>query len=96
MKTWTRNLDHTFFLKVEERTMYKAAPSGHTNVEHAMSFSSNFGGWGIKGRIENWSYKNSLERIQTSRRGMAFVMEQVRSMGVKSYTQMQWAACLDS
>lgn len=90
MQTLTRNLDHTFFLKVEENTVYRASGQGSTHVEHSMSFSSNFGRWGIKERIEDWCYKHSQERIQSSRRGMAFVMEQVRNMGVKAYTQMQW------
>lgn len=90
MDTCTYNLDHTRVLKVEERTRYTTTNSKTTNASYHVLFSSNFGKWGIKDRIENWSYKRFHENVMKSRRGMSFVMESLREKGLSAFQrQMQ-------
>jgi 4-amino-4-deoxychorismate lyase len=93
LESRTRNLDHTKVLKVDERTVYKsdslAAPT--TLVSHNVSFVSNFG-WGVRDRIENWSYRRFSRNIAESRKGMAFVMRNLREKGVTAFRQYQLKA----
>lgn len=101
MDTCTFNLDHTRVLKVEERTRYTAnnVTSGNgsdetTKARYHVLFSSNFGKWGIKDRIENWSYTRFHENVMKSRRGMSFVMESLREKGLSAFRQMQLTPAL--
>lgn len=90
MNTWTSNLEHRGVLKVEENTLYKAdIHKPITHAEYNVLFSSNFGRWGIKDKIENWSLSKFRENILKSRRGMSFVMEHLREKGVSTFRQMQ-------
>ncbi|KAA8917746.1 hypothetical protein TRICI_000054 [Trichomonascus ciferrii] len=93
LESRTRNLDHTKVLKVDERTVYKSdsltAPT--TLVSHNVSFVSNFG-WGVRDRIENWSYRRFSKNIAESRKGMAFVMRNLREKGVTAFRQYQLKA----
>uniref|UniRef100_A0A060T329 ARAD1C37576p n=1 Tax=Blastobotrys adeninivorans TaxID=409370 RepID=A0A060T329_BLAAD len=91
LESCSRNLDHTRVLKVVERSTYTAQSlNSPATVSNRVSFVSNFGwGQGIRGRIENWSYKRFHQNIAQSRRGMAYVMQQLRERGLQSYRQMQ-------
>lgn len=75
MLTYTRNLDHTKIIKVEEYTKFER-DGDSTQVESMVKFSSGFG-IGIKNRIESWSHKKFDENIKRSRQGMSFVMERL-------------------
>lgn len=91
MDTCTFNLDHTRVLKVEERTQYTSSSATTTTANYHVLFSSNFGKWGIKDRIENWSYARFHQNVMKSRRGMSFVMESLREKGLIAFRQMQLA-----
>lgn len=96
MQTWTSNLEHRGVLKVEENTFYKAdSHNPITYADYNVIFSSNFGRWGIKDKIENWSLTKFRENILKSRRGMAYVMENLREKGVSAFRQMQTIRQLD-
>lgn len=93
MQTWTSNLEHRGVLKVEEHTIYRAGSRSDstqiTQANYNVIFSSNFGHWGIKNRIESWSLSKFRENIMKSRRGMSFVMENLREKGIYTFHQMQ-------
>lgn len=93
MESWTRNLDHTAVLKVDEYSIYSqdSQRMNRTLVSNHVSFESNFG-WGVRDRIEKWSYKRFLKNINESRKGMSFVMANLRQKGIKAYRQMQLSA----
>lgn len=97
MQTWTSNLEHRGVLKVEEHTIYKVPSeyektSNKTLVDYHVLFSSNFGRWGVKDRIESWSLSKFRENVSKSRRGMAYVMENLREKGIAAFRQMQLQA----
>lgn len=79
MKTYTRNLDHTTVIRVEEFNDYKFDFGlGKTLVNSRVKFSSGFRkayGVGIKDRIENWSHNKFAENIKKSRQGLLLVMK---------------------
>lgn len=92
MNTWSSNLEHRGILKVEEHTIYKASAHSKfstTLADYHVLFSSNFDRWGIKDRIESWSLSKFRENIMKSRRGMSFVMENLREKGIAAFRQMQ-------
>lgn len=81
MKTYTKNLDHTRIIKVEEFTTYRREEGGsRTNVTSEVKFSSGFS-LGVKNKIEDWSRSKFDENIKKSRLGMAFVMQQLQNRG---------------
>lgn len=75
MLTYTRNLDHTKIIKVEEYTKFEKDGKS-TQVNSMVKFSSGFG-LGIRNRIEKWSHEKFDENIKKSRKGMSFVMEKL-------------------
>lgn len=78
LQTYTRNLDHTNIVKVEEYTDYEFDSVNQcTLVNSKVKFSSGFK-FGVRSRIENWSLNRFDENIKKSRLGMSFVMEQVK------------------
>lgn len=82
MKTFTKNLDHTGIMQVEEYTTYQSArDSQKTLVTSQVKFSSGFG-VGIKNKIEEWSRSKFDENIKKSRLGMTFVMQQLQDRSV--------------
>lgn len=93
LTSWTRNLDHKLFLQVNDVTKYTATDLtvGRVSAEHSMSFVSSFGKWGIKDKIENWSYSQCKDRLMRSRQGMSYVMEQLRARGMNTFSKMQAA-----
>lgn len=93
LESRTRNLDHTRVLQVDEYTKYTAGSlhSPRTAVCYNVSFVSNFG-WGVRDRIENWSYKRFSKNISQSRKGMSFVMRNLREKGITAFRQYQLKA----
>lgn len=75
MLTYTRNLDHTKIIKVEEYTRFEK-DGNSTQVKSMVKFSSGFG-IGIRNRIESWSHSKFDENIQKSRKGMTFVLQRL-------------------
>lgn len=81
MKTYTKNLDHTRIIQVEEYTTYhREENSSKTFVTSEVKFSSGFQ-LGVKNKIEDWSRSKFDENIKKSRLGMAFVMQQLQNRG---------------
>lgn len=79
MKTFTKNLDHTSIMQVEEYTTYQCDKNTQkTLVSSQVKFSSGFK-VGIKNTIEDWSRTRFDENIKKSRLGMAFVMQQLQN-----------------
>ncbi|SJM88255.1 probable protein UPS1, mitochondrial [Zygosaccharomyces bailii] len=78
MKTFTRNLDHTKIIQVEEYTTYQQAEQSfkRTACASQVKFSSGFN-VGIRNKIENWSRTKFDENIKKSRLGMVFVMQEL-------------------
>ncbi|AET39734.1 Ups1p Ecym_4714 [Eremothecium cymbalariae DBVPG len=77
--TYTRNLDHTRVIKVEEYTHYHYIKRDDTTlVDSKVKFSSGFR-MGIKHKIEEWSHRKFAENIKKSRLGMAFVMDKLET-----------------
>ncbi|VVT46552.1 uncharacterized protein SAPINGB_P001270 [Magnusiomyces paraingens] len=60
-----------------------------TAATYNVLFSSNFGRWGIRDRIESWSLSKFRENVQKSRRGMAYVMERMREKGLTAFGEIQ-------
>ncbi|KAH3661232.1 hypothetical protein OGAPHI_006639 [Ogataea philodendri] len=79
MQTYTRNLDHTKIIQIEEHNQYTFDPtSNHTTNKITVKFSSGFRGLGIKNRIESWSKTKFDENLMRSRQGLRYVMDSVR------------------
>ncbi|AJP40346.1 AHL_G0037030.mRNA.1.CDS.1 [Saccharomyces cerevisiae] len=77
MKTYTRNLDHTGIMKVEEYTTYQFDnATSSTIAESRVKFSSGFN-MGIKSKVEDWSRTKFDENVKKSRMGMAFVIQKL-------------------
>lgn len=78
MRTYTRNLDHTKIIQVEEYTTYKQAERNirSTACSSRVKFSSGFN-VGIRSKIEDWSRSRFDENIKKSRMGMLFVMQEL-------------------
>ncbi|EDO17052.1 hypothetical protein Kpol_530p22 [Vanderwaltozyma polyspora DSM 70294] len=79
LKTYTKNLDHTKILQIEEYTDYEYDfNNSSTKVNSRVKFTSAFH-LGIKDRIENWSRSKFEENINKSRLGMSFVMQRTQT-----------------
>ncbi|CDK24495.1 unnamed protein product [Kuraishia capsulata CBS 1993] len=79
MMTYTRNLDHTKILQIEEFTSFKYNPVDNvTSSQSKVKFSSGFKAWGVKDRIENWSFQRFSDNLKRSRLGLKFVMSEIR------------------
>ncbi|CAR26133.1 hypothetical protein ZYGR_0E01160 [Zygosaccharomyces rouxii] len=78
MRTYTRNLDHTKIIQVEEYTTYEQAKQNvrSTSCASQVKFSSGFN-VGIRSKIEDWSRSRFDENIKKSRLGMVFVMQEL-------------------
>lgn len=73
MLTYTSNIDHRKFIRVEEVLKYTGLGDGQTTeVVSKVKFSSNF--IGFKQRIEDWSKNRFSKNISNSREGLKFVM----------------------
>ncbi|ODV97541.1 hypothetical protein PACTADRAFT_47443 [Pachysolen tannophilus NRRL Y-2460] len=79
MKTYTRNLDHTGIIRIEEYTTFNYSELENvTRSETYVKFSSGFRGFGIKDRIESWSHSKFDENLKKSRKGLSFVMDRFK------------------
>lgn len=77
LHSYTRNLDHTRIITVEEYSDYRFdSTSGITSLDSRVKFTSAFR-MGIKNRIEEWSHRKFDEHIKLSRQGLTFVMDQI-------------------
>ncbi|CCH44192.1 hypothetical protein BN7_3751 [Wickerhamomyces ciferrii] len=76
MQSYTRNLDHTKIIRVEEYTTYESSPSSEdkTDVIYNVKFSSGFKNV-IKDRIESYSHTKFQENIKNTKMGMSYVMQ---------------------
>lgn len=72
MFTYTSNVDHHKFIRVEEYLRYKQIDA-NTQVNARVKFSSNL--LGFKKRIEEWSHKRFSSNLKNSREGLKFVMD---------------------
>ncbi|KAI5957862.1 hypothetical protein KGF57_003129 [Candida theae] len=84
--SYTSNIDHRKFIRVEEYLMYHSEneESGGvvgvgTIVDSKVKFSSNL--FGLKSKIEEWSHKRFMKNIQNTREGLNFVMMKVKERG---------------
>lgn len=91
LDSWTRNLEHTRILKVDEYIRFKAdsLDSPSTTYTNKMVFTCNFGSWSIRDRIEKWCYKQSIDRLKNSHRSMSYIMKNLHDKGLIAYSQMQ-------
>lgn len=74
MWSYTANLDHRRFIKVEEYVKYRVVDGDNdkTTVKSKVIFSSNL--FGLKQRVEQWSHNKFTQNIKNSRAGMMYVM----------------------
>lgn len=79
METYTRNLDHTRIMQVEEYSTYDYDFSRcRTKVVSQVKFSSGFR-FGIKSRLESWSRNIFDENVKYSRQGMSYIMQKIEA-----------------
>lgn len=77
MLTYTSNIDHRKFIRVEEFLRYTGNKDGETtNVVSKVKFSSNL--IGFKQRIEEWSRNKFSKNFSNSREGLKFVMNRFK------------------
>lgn len=75
IKSFTANIDHRKFIKVEEYLNYSSLSNHLTHVDYKVKFSSNF--LGFTKRIEEWARNKFQNNIQNTREGLKFVMNKV-------------------
>ncbi|OBA16283.1 uncharacterized protein OGAPODRAFT_99030 [Ogataea polymorpha] len=79
MQTYTRNLDHTKIIQIQEYNQYTFDRElNQTTNNTTVTFSSGFQGLGIKNRIERWSQSKFAENLKKSRQGLRYVMDSIR------------------
>lgn len=76
IKSYTANIDHRKFIKVEEYLNYSSLSQQLTHVNYQVKFSSNF--LGFAKRIEEWAQNRFQKNIQNTREGLKFVMENMK------------------
>lgn len=75
LQSYTRNLDHTKIIRVEEYTTYQYDSNlDKTNVVYNVKFSSGFKNV-VRDRIEAYSHSKFQENIKNTTMGMAYVMQ---------------------
>ncbi|KHC51613.1 hypothetical protein MGE_06260 [Candida albicans P75010] len=84
--SYTSNLDHRKFIRVEEYLKYSGHQEdndngddngrGLTNLESKVKFSSNL--FGFKQKIEQWSHQKFSTNIKNSREGLQYVMMKLK------------------
>lgn len=84
--SYTSNIDHRKFIRVEEYLKYSGGREQNSNgalgttiVDSKVKFSSNL--FGLKLKIEEWSHKRFMKNIQNTREGLNFVMMKVKEKG---------------
>ncbi|ODV92868.1 hypothetical protein CANCADRAFT_30890 [Tortispora caseinolytica NRRL Y-17796] len=85
MQSWSRNLDHTKIMRVDEHVKYQGTNQGttiaHTEVRILSQFSL------IRDKIEAFGHKRFPENMLRSRKGMNYIMELITAGGFKLYRQ---------
>lgn len=78
MISYSANIDHRKFIKVEEYLHYKVCSENpnFTNVQNNVKFSSNL--FGFKQKIEQWSHNKFITNMKNSREGLTYVMNQLK------------------
>ncbi|GMM35909.1 Ups1 protein [Saccharomycopsis crataegensis] len=88
METYTRNLDHTGVIRIEEFNNYFFDDKDEkTYVKSSVKFTSAFRqyyGFSIKDKIENWSHSKFTENIKKSRQGLLLVMQNFQTRRLKN------------
>ncbi|KAK6198552.1 PRELI-like family-domain-containing protein [Scheffersomyces amazonensis] len=74
--TYSANVDHRKFIKVEEYLKYSSSEGSKTLVEGKVKFSSNL--IGFKQRIEEWSHRRFSSNINNTREGLKYVMNRLQ------------------
>lgn len=75
MLSYTSNVDHRKFVRVEEYLKYSADSAFTTLVRSKVRFSSNL--FGFKQKIEDWSRNKFSSNMANSREGLKYVMEKL-------------------
>ncbi|EGV61529.1 Msf1-domain-containing protein [Yamadazyma tenuis] len=83
LMTYSANIDHRKFIKVEEFLYYSEIDEYSTQLKSKVKFSSNL--IGFKQRIEDWSKHRFASNIEKSRHGLTFVMNELKKQKVYWY-----------
>lgn len=78
LMTYSANIDHRKFIKVEEYIYYSKIDEKSTNVSSKVMFSSNF--YGFKQRIEDWSKQKFTSNLGKSRDGLDYVVKELQKL----------------
>lgn len=76
MMTYTSNIDHRKFIRVEEYLTYDGSDGVTTSVHGRVRFTSNL--VGFKNKIEDWSHNRFSANFKNSREGLKYVMNQLK------------------
>ncbi|KAI5969717.1 hypothetical protein CANMA_001240 [Candida margitis] len=95
--SYTSNIDHRKFIRVEEYLKYHSEKEsmqagshdglGGTIVDSKVKFSSNL--FGLKSKVEEWSHRRFTKNIQNTRQGLNFVMMKLKERGRNYLTNAQ-------
>ncbi|EER30494.1 hypothetical protein CTRG_05893 [Candida tropicalis MYA-3404] len=77
--SYTSNLDHRKFIRVEEFLKYKSTGLEVTSLESKVKFSSNL--FGFKEKIEKWSHNRFSTNMEKSKLGLQFAMMRLKEKG---------------
>ncbi|RCK66071.1 Protein UPS1, mitochondrial [Candida viswanathii] len=77
--SYTSNLDHRKFIRVEEFLKYKSSGLELTSLDSRVKFSSNL--FGFKEKIEKWSHNRFSTNIEKSRLGLQYAMMRLKEKG---------------
>lgn len=77
--TYSANIDHRRFIKVEEYMLYSEMDKVSTKLTSRVMFSLNF--IGFKQRIEEWSRDRFTSNLNKSRDGLTHVMNEFKTKG---------------
>ena len=75
--TYSANIDHRKFIKVEEYLSFSKADEFSTLVKGKVKFSSNL--FGFKQRIEDWSQQKFTNNLNKSTQGLVFVINELKA-----------------
>ncbi|KAI5961901.1 uncharacterized protein KGF55_003872 [Candida pseudojiufengensis] len=81
MKSYTSNIDHRKFIRIEEFLNFQTDKSLLNLIEcnAKVKFSSNL--IGLKSKIEEWSHQKFSKNINNSRDGLTYVMNKMKEKG---------------
>ncbi|ODV79619.1 MSF1-domain-containing protein [Suhomyces tanzawaensis NRRL Y-17324] len=88
--SYTSNVDHRKFIRVEEYLKYSTVDPNSTLVEAKVKFSSNL--MGFKQKIEEWSLKRFSSNMSNTREGLKFVMNRLKEKGGIWYKEVNIAS----